>query len=166
MPLKAGDDFPEDVSFKYIPPSPETEEFSACGIPIKYNASKEFKDKKVVIFALPGAFTPTCSASHVPGYIAKTAELKAKGVDHVICLAYNDPYVMSGWGKANGVKDEFLLFMSDEETKFSKAYGWVEGERTNRYGMIVDHGKVIYSELEPHLQAQEVSTAEAVLKVL
>ncbi|ETS76231.1 peroxiredoxin pmp20 [Pestalotiopsis fici W106-1] len=165
-PLKAGDDFPEGVTFTYIPPAPETSEFSACGMPIKYNASKEFKNKKVVLFALPGAFTPTCSASHVPGYIAKFPELKAKGVDQVICLAYNDPFVMSGWGKANGVKDESIVFASDEGTAFSKEYGWVEGERTNRYGMIIDHGKVIYSEVEPHLQAQEVSTADAALKVL
>ncbi|KAK6070999.1 peroxisomal matrix protein [Seiridium cupressi] len=163
-PLKAGDAFPEGVTFTYIPPAPETSEFSACGMPIKYNASKEFKDKKVVVFALPGAFTPTCSAAHVPGYIAKLAELKAKGVDQIICLAYNDAYVMSGWGKANGVKDESIIFASDDG--FSKEHAWVEGERTNRYGMIIDHGKVIYSELEPHLQAQEVSTAEAMLKVL
>ncbi|KAI1842121.1 hypothetical protein JX265_005600 [Neoarthrinium moseri] len=166
MPLKAGDDFPEGVSFTYIPPSPETEEFAACGMPIKFDASKEFKNKKVVLFALPGAFTPTCSASHVPGYIAKFPELKAKGVDQVICVAYNDAYVMSGWGKANGVKDESILFVSDDGVKFSSAFGWTQGERTNRYGMIIDHGKVIYSELEPHLQAQEVSTAEAMLKVL
>ncbi|KAH7014321.1 peroxiredoxin type-2 [Microdochium trichocladiopsis] len=168
MVLKAGDEFPEGVSFTWIPPAPETSEFSACGMPIKYNASKEFKDKKVVIFALPGAFTPTCSASHVPGYIAKKDELKAKGVDQVICLAYNDAYVMSGWGKANGVSDEFLIFASDDHATFSKEFGWMaeDGERTNRYGMIVDHGKVTYAELEPHLQALEVSSADAVLKVL
>ncbi|KAI0123311.1 peroxiredoxin type-2 [Xylariales sp. AK1849] len=166
MSLKAGDSFPEGVSFTYIPPSPEISEFSACGMPIKYDASKELKDKKVVLFALPGAFTPTCSASHVPGYVAKLAELKAKGVDQIICLAYNDAYVMSGWGKANGVKDESILFMSDEGAKFSQSIGWVAGERTNRYGIIVDHGKVVYAELEPHLQALEVSSADAILKQL
>lgn len=69
----------------------------------------EFKNSKVILFALPGAFTPTCSASHVPGYKAKLEELKAKGVDKVICLAYNDPYVMSGWAKANGIKDDSFV---------------------------------------------------------
>lgn len=69
----------------------------------------EFKDKKVVIVSIPGAFTPTCSASHLPGYIEHKDELKAKGVDQVIFLAYNDPFVMSGWGKANNIKDDFIV---------------------------------------------------------
>lgn len=64
---------------------------------------------------------------------------------------------MSGWGKANGVKDESIVFASDDGTAFSKEHAWVEGERTNRYGMIIDHGKVIYSEVEPHLQVSNSS---------
>ncbi|KXH25997.1 redoxin, partial [Colletotrichum simmondsii] len=107
--LKVGEQFPEGVAFQYIPHQEETADFKVCGIPIKYDTAKEFKDKKVVIVSIPGAFTPTCSASHLPGYIEHKDELKAKGVDQVIFLAYNDPFVMSGWGKANNIKDDFIV---------------------------------------------------------
>lgn len=69
----------------------------------------EFKEKKVVVVAVPGAFTPTCSEKHVPTFIEQKDALKAKGVDHVIVIAYNDPFVMSAWGKSNGIKDDFLV---------------------------------------------------------
>lgn len=69
----------------------------------------EFKDKKIVIVAVPGAFTPTCSEKHVPTFIEQKDALKAKGVDHVIVIAYNDPFVMSAWGKSNGIKDDFIV---------------------------------------------------------
>jgi peroxiredoxin len=69
----------------------------------------EFKDKKVVLVAVPGAFTPTCQVTHITGYLSKLGELKAKGADLVVCIAYNDPFVMSAWGKANGVKDDSLV---------------------------------------------------------
>ena len=93
----------------YIPWAEENKEIQACGIPINYNASKEWADKKVVLFALPGAFTPVCSARHVPEYAEKLPELKAKGVDVVAVLAYNDAYVMSAWGKANNVKGDDIV---------------------------------------------------------
>jgi len=69
----------------------------------------EFKDKKVVLVSVPGAFTPTCQVTHITGYLAKLSELKAKGADLVIAIAYNDPFVMSAWGKANGIKDDSLV---------------------------------------------------------
>lgn len=69
----------------------------------------EFKDKKVVVVAVPGAFTPTCSEKHIPTFIEEKAALKAKGVDHVIVIAYNDPFVMSAWGKSNDVTDDFIV---------------------------------------------------------
>ncbi|KAF0316810.1 Peroxiredoxin Asp f3 [Colletotrichum sp. SAR11_59] len=165
-PIKAGEQFPEGVNFQYIPYQAETSDFKVCGIPIKYDTAKEFKDKKVIIVALPGAFTPTCSAAHLPGYIAKKDELKAKGVDQVIFLAYNDPYVMSGWGKANNVADDFIIFCTDNNAEFSTSIGWNHGERTARYAIVVDHGKIIYAEKEPDLQGQEVSAVEPVLKAI
>jgi alkyl hydroperoxide reductase 1 len=161
--LKAGDDFPEDVHFMYVPYRPENSEITACGLPVRYNASAEFKDKKVVIFAVPGAFTPTCQESHLPSYQEHLQDLKAKGVDLVICIAYNDVHVMSAWGKANGIKDGSILFMSDAGTEFSKLLGWTNGERTGRYAIVVDHGKVVYAAQETKKGSIEVSGAEAVL---
>lgn len=69
----------------------------------------EFKDKKVVIVAVPGAFTPTCSEKHIPTFIEEKDALKAKGIDHVIVIAFNDAWVMSAWGKSNGVTDDFIV---------------------------------------------------------
>ncbi|EXJ78737.1 peroxiredoxin pmp20 [Capronia coronata CBS 617.96] len=163
--LKPGDSFPDDVVFSYIPWTPESADITACGIPQNYPASKEWKDKKVVLFALPGAFTPSCSARHLPGYIEKLAEFKAKGVDIVAVLAYNDPFVMSAWQKANNVKNDDILFLSDPDTKFSKSIGWNMGERCARYALAIDHGKVIYAAKEPGRDVS-VSGAEAVLAKL
>ncbi|OAL20722.1 hypothetical protein AYO22_08731 [Fonsecaea multimorphosa] len=104
--LKEGDQFPPDVVFSYIPYTPESADITSCGIPQNYNASKEWADKKVVLFAVPGAFTPGCSVRHLPGYIDALQDIKGKKVDIVAVLAYNDAFVMSAWGKANGIKDE------------------------------------------------------------
>ena len=104
-----------------------------------------------------GAFTPVCSARHVPEYVEKLPELKAKGVDVVAVLAYNDAFVMSAWGKANGVKNDDILFLSDPDAKFSKSIGWTEaGGRTGRYGVILDHGKVTYAAREREMNTLEV----------
>ncbi|KAF7560742.1 hypothetical protein G7046_g3397 [Stylonectria norvegica] len=164
--LKAGDAFPEGVAFAYIAPAPETSEFSQCGIPIKYDASKEFKDKKVVLVSVPGAFTPTCSAAHVPSYTANFDKIKAKGVDQIIIVAVNDPFVQSGWAKANGIKDDSILFMSDADAKFSKSIGWNFGERTGRFAIVVDHGKVTYASKDADPGSIATSGAEGVLAQL
>ncbi|RJE19975.1 peroxisomal membrane protein [Aspergillus sclerotialis] len=165
--LKVGDSFPADVVFSYIPWTEEKGDITSCGIPINYYASKEWADKKVVVFALPGAFTPVCSARHVPEYIEKLPELRAKGVDAVAVLAYNDAYVMSAWGKANGVTGDDILFLSDPEAKFSKSIGWADPEgRTRRYAFILDHGKVTYAALEREKNSLEVSDANTILKNL
>ncbi|KAJ6113284.1 Redoxin [Penicillium sp. IBT 18751x] len=167
MSLKAGDSFPSDVVFSYIPWSEEAGAITSCGIPINYNASAKWADKKVVLFALPGAFTPVCSANHVPEYIAKLPELRAKGVDQVAVLAYNDAYVMSAWGKANGVTGDDILFLSDPEAKFSKSIGWADEEgRTYRYVIIIDHGKVTYAAKEVAKNSLDLSSAANVLKQL
>ncbi|KAJ5825263.1 hypothetical protein N7474_002401 [Penicillium riverlandense] len=164
---QVGDSFPEGVVFSYIPWSEESGEITSCGIPINYNASKEWADKKVVVFALPGAFTPVCSANHVPEYIAKLPELRAKGVDVVAVLAYNDAYVMSAWGKANKVTGDDILFLSDPNAKFSKSIGWADEEgRTYRYAIVLDHGKVTYAAKEKSKNVLEVSSADAVYKHL
>ncbi|KAI9842400.1 MAG: hypothetical protein M1838_003152 [Thelocarpon superellum] len=164
-PLKAGDAFPEGVTFTYVPYTEEKADVKACGVPISYDASKQFRDKKVVLFSVPGAFTPTCTVSHLPGYLEHLPDLKKKGVDIVAVLAYNDPWVMAAWGKASGVKGDDILFFSDSDTNFSKANAWVLGERSGRYALIFDHGRVIYSEVEPGKEVT-VSGADAVLAKL
>ncbi|RBR16438.1 uncharacterized protein FIESC28_06986 [Fusarium coffeatum] len=137
--IKAGDDFPQGVFFSYIQPSPEIAEFSTCGAPTNYNASEEFKNKKVVLVSVPGAFTPTCSGSHVPSYVENIDKIKAKGVDQVI------------------------LFMSDHNAKFSSSIGWNLGERTGRFALIVDHGKVVYASKDDDPKSIEQSGALGVL---
>jgi len=163
--LKAGDNLPEGVVFSYIPYTPAAGDITSCGIPINYDASKEWADKKVVVFSVPGAFTPGCSAKHLPGYIQNAAALKAKGVDVIACIAYNDAFVMSAWGKANNIKDDSILFLSDTGAAFSSKLGWTLGERTARYALIIDHGKIVYAEKEPGREVS-VSSAEAVLAKL
>lgn len=112
-----------------------------------------FKGKKVVLFALPGAFTPTCSSTHLPGYEAKYDELKALGVDEVICLSVNDAFVMFQWGKAQGVSKVKLL--PDGSGEFTEKMGMLVkkdnlgfGNRSWRYSMFVDNGEIkqVFSE--------------------
>lgn len=135
----------------YVPWSPETDSPTACGIPITYKASQEFANKKVILFAVPGAFTPGCSVRHLPGYIENINNIKEKGVDVVAVIASNDPFVMSAWGKVNGIKDE-ILFLNDPDAKFSKSIGWdmgVSPNRTARYALVIDNGVIKYAEKEP-----------------
>jgi alkyl hydroperoxide reductase 1 len=126
--LTPGSAFPADVTFTYIAPT-GTLDLKVCGLPTKYDASKgtyppptslpyqtpikpsptEFQTKKVVLVAVPGAFTPTCQEQHITSYLAHLGDLKAKGVDNVIFIASNDAFVMSAWGKANGIKDDSIV---------------------------------------------------------
>jgi peroxiredoxin len=130
-----------------------------------------FKGKKVVLFALPGAFTPTCSAKHLPGFVTQAEALKAKGVDTIACLSVNDAFVMDAWGKAQNTGDKVLM-LADGNADFSKAVGltmdgtgYGMGTRASRYAMVVENGTVKALNVEAP-GAFEVSSAEAVLKVL
>lgn len=110
MASLVGQSFPEDVTFTYIPYIPDKGGLNqVCGMPVAYKASDEFKDKKVVIVAVPGAFTPTCSEQHLPTFLEQKAAFQQAGVDKIIVLASNDPFVMSAWGKANGVTDDYIV---------------------------------------------------------
>ena len=105
-----------------------------------------FTDKKVVVFAVPGAFTPTCSHSHLPGYVALADKIKAKGVDSIICLSVNDAFVMDAWGKANNAEE--IIMLADGNGFFTKQIGLdmntgnFGGMRSLRYSMLVEDGKV------------------------
>ena len=127
--------------------------------------------KTVVAFALPGAFTPTCSAKHVPGFVADADKFKAKGVDTIACISVNDAFVMGAWGKEQKAGDKVKM-LADGSAKFTQAMGLsmdlVErgmGVRSQRYAMIVDNG-VIKDLFVEKPGAFEVSTAENVLKHL
>ncbi|MDP4593304.1 MAG: peroxiredoxin [Beijerinckiaceae bacterium] len=107
-----------------------------------------FKGKKVVLFAVPGAFTPTCHAAHLPGFVEKAAEIKSKGVDAIACIAVNDVFVMDAWGKASNVGSNVEM-LADGGAKFANAIGLTMdlterglGVRSKRYSMLVDDGVV------------------------
>jgi peroxiredoxin len=136
-----------------------------------------FKGKKVVVFSLPGAFTPTCSSTHLPGYEEKYEELKALGVDEVYCLSVNDAFVMFQWGKAQGVKNVKLL--PDGSASFTREMGMLVkkddlgfGERSWRYSMFVNDGKIEKMFVEPGFQNDcptdpfEVSDVDTMLEYL
>ena len=127
--------------------------------------------KKLVLFAVPGAFTPTCSVQHLPGFIEKNKELKAKGVDIVACVSVNDPFVMKAWGDDRNVGEDVLM-LSDGNGEFTAAIGlemdgsgFGLGTRSQRYAMIIDDGVVSMLNIEsgPGL---DVSSAETVLEQL
>jgi len=130
-----------------------------------------FNGHKVVLFSVPGAFTPTCSAKHLPGYVANAAALKAQGVDRVACLAVNDVFVMSAWGQAGNVGDDVLM-LADGNGEYTKqlgleldASGFGMGTRGQRFSLIVDNGTVTHVNIEPPGEFG-VSSAEAALQQL
>ncbi len=139
--------------------------------PAAVETDEIFSGKKVVLFALPGAYTPTCSAQHVPGFVNNADAIKAKGVDTIACLSVNDAFVMGAWGKDQGVGDTVLM-LADGSAAFTKAMGLeldLEsrgfGLRSQRYAMIVDDGVVTALNVEDG-GAFEVSSAEAMLAAL
>lgn len=127
-----------------------------------------FGGKTVVLFSVPGAFTPTCSAQHLPGFVQKAGELKAKGVDTIACMAVNDPFVMEAWGKDQNVGDDVLM-LADGSAAFTKQLGMeldlVDrglGVRSQRFAMIVEDGTVKKVLLD-EAGAFEQSSVESVL---
>ena len=128
-----------------------------------------FKGKKVVLFALPGAFTPTCSQSHLPGYVTLFDEFVKKGVDTVACLSVNDSFVMQAWGRDQNAEN--ITMIADGGAAFTNALGLqmdtadFGGVRSQRYAMIVDDGKVILLNVEAAGEF-EASKAETVLEAL
>ena len=151
-------------------PSAKLKQMTAEGVK-EVSTDDFFKGKKVVLFAVPGAFTPTCSAKHVPGFVQNDAALKAKGVDAVACLSVNDAFVMGAWGKDQKTEDKVIM-LADGSGDFTRAVdleldatkGGL-GKRSQRYSMLVDNGVV----KALHVEAPgkfEVSDAETMLKDL
>ena len=158
--IKVGDAIPEATLVAATPDGPK--EMTTAAL---------FGGRKVVLFAVPGAFTPTCSARHMPGFLNNIDALKAKGVDQIACVAVNDPFVMNAWAKDQAVGDRVLM-LSDGMASFTKALGLELdlsarglGVRSSRYAMVVEDGVVTLLNVEEP-GGFEVSSAEAVLEAL
>src|SRR3984885_375887 len=160
MTIKVGDKIPQSTS-----------KYKTSEGPKEISSAELFGGKKVALFAVPGAFTPTCSQRHLPGYVDKAAQLKAKGVDTIACVSVNDAFVMGAWGKDQKAEDKVMM-LADGSGDFTRAIGLELdatrnglGKRSQRYSMLVDNGVV----KALHVEAAgkfEVSDAETMLKDL
>lgn len=141
--------------------------------PAPVELQDKVKGRKVVIFAVPGAFTPTCHSAHVPSFVRTKSDLEAKGVDEVICVSVNDPFVMDAWGDASGASEAGITLLADPQSAFTRAVGMqfdapVVGlmGRSKRYAMVVEDGKVTHLNVEDDPGACDVSAGEAILEAL
>ncbi len=160
MTIKIGDTLP---SMKLMTATAEG--------PKEISTDELFKGKKVALFAVPGAFTPTCSAKHLPGFVQHADAILAKGVDTIVCMAVNDVFVMGAWGKDQGVGDKVVM-LADGGAAFTKALGLELdlvarglGIRSQRFALIAEDMKVTHLAVEEP-GGFEVSTAEAILAAL
>ncbi len=158
MTIQIGDKVPS-VNFKKI---------TADGL-VDVPSDDYFKGRKVALFSVPGAFTPTCSAQHVPSYVGNADALKAKGVSAVACVAVNDAFVMKAWGEAQGV-GEAVEMLADGNGEFARATGLTLdgsgfglGERSTRFSMLVDDGTLTQLNVESNPSEMDVSSAEHML---
>ena len=160
MSIQVGDKIPS-VKVKIVTPDGQSDA----------TTDELFAGKKVVLFAVPGAFTPLCSAQHLPGYVDKAGELKAKGVDTVLCLSVNDAFVMEAWAKDRSAGGDVTL-VADGSAEFTNAVGlgfdasnFGMGTRSQRYALIADDGVVSHLAVEQPMKF-EVSGADAILGAL
>lgn len=160
MAIKVGDQMPSGTLSQMTKDGPQ-----------KISTDQLFKGKKVVLFSVPGAFTPTCDAKHLPGFIQHADDIKAKGVDTIACLAVNDVFVMGAWGKASGAGGKVVM-LADGNAEYTKklgleldATGFGMGIRGQRFSLIVDDGKVTHVNVEAPGEFK-VSSAEHALSQL
>jgi peroxiredoxin len=158
MAIKAGDTLPADMKLM---------EMGDAG-PKQVTVGELTKGKTVVVFAVPGAFTPTCSMKHLPGFVDKAGDIRGKGVDEIVCLSVNDAFVMGAWGKEHGTGGKVRM-VADGNGDFTRAVGlemdasgFGMGSRSKRYAMLVKDGKVTELLVEP-AGGLNVSSAESVL---
>ena len=157
MTLSVGDTLPEATLLRMGAEGPEEVALSSFT-----------KDRKVVIFALPGAYTGVCSEAHVPSFIRTKADFDAKGVDDIICISVNDPFVLKAWGDSTGGADAGLIFLGDASSEFTKAVGMDFTAppvglitRSKRYAMLVENGEVKVLQAEDNPGVCETSGGEA-----
>jgi glutaredoxin/glutathione-dependent peroxiredoxin len=164
MAIKTGDRLPSGTLWEFI-----EEETPGCSVgPNSFAVEQLTKGKRIAVFGLPGAFTPTCSAKHLPGYVDLAEQFKAKGVDEVWCVSVNDAFVMGAWGREQGAKGKVRM-MADGSGQFTKALGLEMdlmarglGMRSQRYSMLIDDGVVKALNVEEPGKF-EVSSAEKLL---
>jgi len=151
-------------------PDAELLVFGADG-PGKVALGPRLKGRKVVIFGVPGAYTRTCTAAHLPSFIAVMDDLKAKGVDEVICVSVNDPFVMAAWGESTGALEAGITLLGDADSSFSKALGLTFSvpdlgffDRSQRYAMLVEDGTVALFNLEEDGGQCDVSAGQTLLE--
>lgn len=142
------------------------------GEPIKKDIKELLKDKKAILFGLPGAYTSVCSTKHLPGYVNTHDKYKSKGIDYIICLSVNDPFVMDAWGKNHNVGDKILM-VGDPFLNFTKSIGAEVdksgrglGIRSNRYTMLIDNLKIVKLQEEKDTGFCELSAAENFLNLV
>jgi peroxiredoxin len=162
MAIRVGDRLPQST-FRIMGPD---------GRPAPKTTDEVFKGRKVVLFAVPGAFTPTCHKNHMPGFVAKADEIKAKGVDAILVTAVNDVFVLDAWTKQSGSEGK-IEYLADGNAEFAKAVdltvdasGNGLGIRSKRYAMVVEDGVVKALNVEDSPGKAEVSSAENLLKAL
>lgn len=141
--------------------------------PQPVSVADKLKGRKVVIFAVPGAFTPTCHSAHVPSFIRTKGDFDAKGVDEIICVSVNDPFVMQAWGEATGATEAGLTLLADPQSEFTTAIGMNFDAppaglmaRSLRYAMAVEDGKVTVLQVEENPGLCDVSGGEGLLAAL
>ena len=161
MKIKINEKLPDSEVFQLINEEPE-----------KIKIYSLFSKKKIILLGMPGAFTSVCSAKHLPGYVDLHDKFKEKGIDHIICISVNDPFVMNAWGKENNVGDKIVM-MGDPFLNFTKDIGAdVDksgrglGIRSNRYTMYVEDMKVIKLQEEKDTGSCEISAAENFLNLV
>jgi peroxiredoxin len=161
MTINVGDKIPS-VTLKQLTPEGVKE----------VTTDEIFRGKKVVLFAVPGAFTPACSQRHLPGYVDKAADIKAKGIDEIACVAVNDAFVMGAWGKEQRTEGKIRM-LSDGSGDLARALGLELdltkgglGVRSKRYSMLIDNGIIKSLNVEAQPGQVETSSADAMLKAL
>ena len=158
--IKMGETVP-DVVFKFLGPEGLT----------TIKSSELFRGKRIAVFGLPGAYTPVCSAKHLPDFVADAEELMKKQIDGIVCISVNDPFVMKAWGDEHGAENKVHM-MADHQCEFTRAIGLVVdlndlgcGERSERYSMIVNDNSVESIHVEKDFMACELSSVESLIKV-
>jgi len=162
MTISIGDQLPAATLMKVVD-----------GAPVSVALSDVLKGRRVVIFALPGAFTRTCTAAHVPSFMRTADQFRAKGVDEIICLSVNDPFVMNAWGESTGGLESGITFMADADGSYTKSIGLAFDAapaglfgRSRRYSMFIEDGVVRQYRPEEAAGGCEISSGEALLELI
>ena len=162
MTISQGDMLPDSTLLTFTEDGPDKQSLSALTA-----------GKKIVLFGLPGAYTGTCTSAHVPSFIRTKDALNAKGIDEVICVSVNDPFVMSAWGKETGATEAGIHMLADGDGSFTKEIGLdftvpdigFHG-RSKRYAMIVENGKVTHLNIDENAGECNLSAGETILDAL